>query len=62
MTETSTPINHLNYEQSNSESMETLDTADMLFYNSVKPELDALIKTPSEETIAKILAYAKRKK
>ncbi len=61
MIETSTPIDHINYEQPKSESMETLDTADLRFYNSLKPGLDALIKDPSEDTISKILAYSRNK-
>ncbi|RZK80278.1 MAG: hypothetical protein EOO92_07935 [Pedobacter sp.] len=61
MIETFTSVNHLNYEQPKSESMTDLDTADLLFYNNLKPELDALSKNPSEETISKILAYSRTK-
>ena len=32
-----------------------------LFYNSIKPQLNELIKNPADETIQKILAYAKKK-
>lgn len=32
------------------------------FYESIKPRLDALYRVPSEETIAKILRYANRKR
>jgi len=33
----------------------------MLFYNSIRPQLDELIKSPSDETIKRILAYSKNK-
>ena len=33
----------------------------IIFYNSIKPQLNKLVKNPSEETIEKILAYAKKK-
>ena len=61
MIETSTSVNHLNYEQPKSESMEDMDAADLLFYNSLKPELDALSRNPSEDTISNILAYSRKK-
>lgn len=31
---------------------------DEMFYESIKPQLDQLIREPSNETIEKILAYA----
>lgn len=34
---------------------------DELFYHNLKPQLDKLIKNPADETIEKILAYAKEK-
>ncbi|MEN0094020.1 MAG: hypothetical protein AAGB30_01470 [Pedobacter sp.] len=34
---------------------------DELFYQSIKPQLNELIKSPSDETIQKILAYSKQK-
>lgn len=34
---------------------------DELFYNSIKSQLDKLVKDPSDETIEKILAYSKDK-
>jgi hypothetical protein len=34
---------------------------DELFYHNLKPQLDKLIKNPTDETVEKILAYAKKK-
>lgn len=34
---------------------------DELFYNSMKSQLNKLVKDPSDETIEKILAYSKDK-
>ena len=34
---------------------------DELFYNSIKPQLDKLVKNPMDETINKILAYSRNK-
>jgi hypothetical protein len=31
------------------------------FYDSIKPELNKLVKDPSDETIEKILAYSRKK-
>ena len=42
----------------------TIDMAeqqDELFYNSIKIQLDELVKDPSDETIDRILAYSKDK-
>ena len=62
MMETSTSINQLNFEKSLMESaIEDIDTSDLAFYQVIKPQLDALSKNPSEETISKILAYARTK-
>jgi hypothetical protein len=62
MMETSTSINQSNYEKSMMESaIENIDTSDLAFYQTIKPQLDGLIKNPSDETILKILAYAKKK-
>lgn len=40
--------------------MENVLTTDS-FYQTIKPELNKLVKNPSQETIDKILAYAKQK-
>jgi hypothetical protein len=62
MMKTSTSTNQLNYEKSMMESaIETLDTSDLAFYETIKLQLDALSKNPSDETISKILAYSKKK-
>ena len=34
---------------------------DELFYNSIKSQLNMLVKDPSDETVEKILAYSKDK-
>ncbi|MBC8987683.1 hypothetical protein H9X96_18100 [Pedobacter sp. N36a] len=34
---------------------------DMMFYDQIRPQLDGLRKSPSDETIAKILAYSRAK-
>lgn len=34
---------------------------DELFYNSIRSQLDKLVKDPADETISKILAYSKNK-
>jgi hypothetical protein len=62
MMETSTSINPFNYEKSKMETaIENIDTSDLAFYDVLKPQLDALVRNPSDETITKILAYAKNK-
>lgn len=38
-----------------------IERSDLAFYQTLKPQLDALIRNPSEETISKILAYSKKK-
>lgn len=38
-------------------SAEHLEESDIMLYNSLKPELDKLNFSPSEETINRILAY-----
>ena len=61
MIETSTSFNKLNYPQSKQENMpaEDLESCDMVFYDTIKSQLDSLSKNPSDETISKILAYLK---
>ena len=39
--------------------METVTDFERDFYQKIAPGLDNLIKSPSEETISKILAYSK---
>ncbi|TKC07927.1 hypothetical protein FA048_12235 [Pedobacter polaris] len=63
MTKTSTPNNLVS--SPNTQPLEKVaveaEQQDELFYNSIKPQLNKLVKDPSEETIAKILAYSKSK-
>lgn len=63
MTKTSTSSQLANF--SNLEATPTVadeaEQQDQLFYNSIKPQLNELVKNPSDETISKILAYAKKK-
>jgi hypothetical protein len=61
MITTSTPINNLNYLNQNTESLsnEAFNDLDLMFYESIKPQLDQLSRNPEEETIAKILSYSK---
>ena len=62
MTKTSTPTNLVS--SPNSQPLERAVEAEQqaeLFYNSIKPQLDQLVKNPSDETISKILAYSKKK-
>ncbi len=62
MMETSTSINQMNYEKSMMEStIENIDSSDLAFYETLKPQLDALNRNPLDETINKILAYAIKK-
>jgi hypothetical protein len=55
-----TNVNHIQKgaDNFNSEFFEEYDSA---FYDTLRPELDGLIKNPQEETIAKILAYSRLK-
>lgn len=43
-------------------SSEGDDFPDQEFYNSIKPKLDELYRNPSDETVAKILEYARKKR
>lgn len=38
---------------------EDLESCDLVFYDTIKSQLDSLSKNPSDETISKILAYSK---
>lgn len=63
MTKTSTPENPANFAEQ--EAIQTVsdetEQRNELFYNSIKPQLNQLIKDPSDETINKILAYSRKK-
>lgn len=60
MTKTSTPENLANFAEQQPIVDET-EQQNELFYNSIKPQLNQLIKNPSDETIEKILAYSRKK-
>ena len=61
MITTSTPITNMNCLNQNSENLsnETFNDLDLMFYDSIKSQLEQLSRNPQEETIAKILAYSK---
>lgn len=61
MIETFTSTNNLNYPQHEQENAENVDGLDSMFYESIKSQLNMLKKSPSEESIAKILAYSRAK-
>ncbi len=63
MVKTSTSLNSVNFSGPApvKQTVEQAKIKDEMFYNSIKPQLDQLIKDPSNETIEKILAYAKKK-
>lgn len=63
MVKTSTSPNSVNFSSPvpAEQAVEQANHQDEMFYNSIKPQLDQLIKDPSNETIEKILAYAKTK-
>lgn len=63
MVKTSTSLNSVNFSSPVpvEETVEQAKTRDEMFYDNIKPQLDQLIKDPSNETVDKILAYAKKK-
>ncbi|WP_379084529.1 hypothetical protein [Pedobacter sp. UC225_65] len=63
MIKISTSFNTVNYQGQQQPTGETVEqtTEDEMFYNSIKPQLDQLVKNPSNETIEKILAFSKKK-
>jgi hypothetical protein len=62
MTKTSTPSQLVNFPkpEAAAAAVEEGEQQDILFYNSIKPQLDELVKNPSDESIQKILNYAKK--
>ena len=58
MTKTFTPTKFKNLSNPN---FEQGDNPDQKLYEAIKPKLDELYREPSEETIAKILKYAKKR-
>lgn len=63
MVKTSTSLNSVNFSSPvpAEKAVEPAKTQDEMFYDNIKPQLDQLVKDPSDETIEKILAYAKKK-
>lgn len=59
MTKTFTPTNLK--KQSKPDAFDQSNQEDQKFYDNVKPQLDKLYREPSEDTIAKILNYAKKR-
>ncbi|WP_353136630.1 hypothetical protein [Pseudopedobacter sp.] len=59
MMETSTIHNGSVDKDVKGDFMETVTDFEKDFYQKIAPSLDDLIKSPSEETISKILAYSK---
>ena len=63
MTKTSTTKNAVTSNHSDlvDQTIDEAEQQNINFYNNIKPRLNKLVKNPSEETIEKILAYAKKK-
>lgn len=63
MMETFTSIDNLNYPQQRQDGISATDVEglDSMFYDHIKSQLDMLTKDPSDDTIAKILAYSKNR-
>jgi len=61
MVTTSTSISNLNHldQQAEKLSGQMLNDLDLMFYDSIKPQMDMLSKTPEDETISRILAYSR---
>lgn len=61
MIETFTSIDNLNYPQREQENAENVDGLDSVFYENIKSQLNTLKREPSDESLAKILAYSRAK-
>ena len=61
MIETFTSTNNLNYSQPEQEKAQDVEGLDMMFYDNIKSQLNTLKKDPSDDSIAKILAYSRAK-
>jgi hypothetical protein len=63
MTKTSTTKNAVTSNHSDlvDQTIDEAEQQNIDFYNNIKPRLKKLVKNPSDETIEKILAYAKKK-
>jgi hypothetical protein len=63
MIKTFTSTNRVSYLHQQPEHFDSELTEDSVssFYDTIKPELNKLIRDPSEETIERILAYSAKK-
>ena len=59
MMETSTIKNGTVDKKSEEAFMENITDSEIDFYQQIAPSLDGLAKSPSDETISKILTYSK---
>jgi hypothetical protein len=61
MITTSTSISDLNHSNQQAENLsgESFNDLDLMFYESIKPQMDLLNKNPDDETISRILAYSR---
>lgn len=59
MIETFTSTDNLNYPQHEQENADDVDGVDAVFYENIKSQLNVLKKDPSDDSIAKILAYSR---
>jgi len=61
MITTSTSISNPNYLNQSAENLssEHFNDLDLMFYESIKPQMDLLNMNPEDETISRILAYSK---
>jgi len=61
MVTTSTTITNQNCLNPSVENLssEFFNDLDLMFYESIKPQMDQLNRNPEEETISRILAYSK---
>ncbi|CAM4398716.1 hypothetical protein SAMN06265348_11687 [Pedobacter westerhofensis] len=61
MITTSTSIPDLNHSNQQAENLsgESFNDLDLMFYESIKPQMDLLNKNPEDETISRILAYSR---
>ncbi len=61
MVTTSTSIPDMNYLNQNTENLssESFNDLDLMFYESIKSQMDLLNRNPEDETISRILAYSR---
>lgn len=63
MVKTSTPLHSVNLSEpaTATDAVAPVRTEEDVFYEDIKPQLNQLVKEPSQETIDRILAYAVKK-